>query len=267
MWFTWADPFDIVTAWRKVGIAGNVLAPELIDRSEFIDQQTSGTPAPAAAAEGSPTRSRKRSAEELSKTPEGMVSGSIESERAKVQALREYAQELEAARDAPFDQEAAGVLVPSVVTRPDKPQQQGRKRLSDLHGSISMRGVGDEARKRRLEDEAAAEKVEAAKQARAAKKAAEVREAAEREAAFARCEVSCTCVRWSHARGQNGGAAPTVGRRMVRAESRPVLPLAGRCFWVTTPRLGAKRTLKERALPGSFLGVRRARRCTHCTSC
>eukprot|EP00966_Prymnesium_polylepis_P057566 1332930-Prymnesium_polylepis.2 len=33
MWFTWADPFDIITAWRKVGIAGNVLAPQLIDRS------------------------------------------------------------------------------------------------------------------------------------------------------------------------------------------------------------------------------------------
>ena len=36
MWFTWADPFDIITAWRRVGVAGNVLAPELIDRSEFF---------------------------------------------------------------------------------------------------------------------------------------------------------------------------------------------------------------------------------------
>ena len=26
VWFTWAGPFDIVNAWRKVGIAGNVRA-------------------------------------------------------------------------------------------------------------------------------------------------------------------------------------------------------------------------------------------------
>jgi hypothetical protein len=58
--------------------------------------------------------------------------------------------------DAPFDQKAAGVLVPSVVTRPDKPAggSKGRKRLSDLHGSVTMRDVCGEAEKRRLEDEA-----------------------------------------------------------------------------------------------------------------
>ena len=44
MWFTWADPFDIITAWRRVGVAGNVLAPELIDRSEFFGaEQAAGT--------------------------------------------------------------------------------------------------------------------------------------------------------------------------------------------------------------------------------
>ena len=25
MWFFWANPYDIITAWRKVGIAGNKL--------------------------------------------------------------------------------------------------------------------------------------------------------------------------------------------------------------------------------------------------
>ena len=38
MWFNWATPYDIITAWRKVGIAANMLRPELIDRSEFITQ-------------------------------------------------------------------------------------------------------------------------------------------------------------------------------------------------------------------------------------
>ena len=64
MWFFWANPYDIITAWRKVGIAGNKLAPEMIDRSEFIDQ-----PAPMAelATPGSeptsPRVARKRAAD------------------------------------------------------------------------------------------------------------------------------------------------------------------------------------------------------------
>mmetsp|Transcript_50883 Transcript_50883/g.108690 ORF Transcript_50883/g.108690 Transcript_50883/m.108690 type:complete len:213 (-) Transcript_50883:171-809(-) len=78
MRFSWANPFDIVTAWRKVDIAGNVLAPELIDRAEFIDQPAPGSSAlnvaasPAGvgatdAAGGSPQASRKRAAD-LAKT-------------------------------------------------------------------------------------------------------------------------------------------------------------------------------------------------------
>ena len=49
MWFSWADPYDIITAWRKVSIAGNVLAPELIDRSQFISQPATTAPATPAA--------------------------------------------------------------------------------------------------------------------------------------------------------------------------------------------------------------------------
>ena len=50
MWFNWATPYDIITAWRKVGIAANVLRPELIDRSEFITQPAAAPATPAAAA-------------------------------------------------------------------------------------------------------------------------------------------------------------------------------------------------------------------------
>ena len=206
VWFSWATPFDVVTAWRKVGIAGNVLAPELIDRTEFIDQPAAATPGAAAgnslgtpptatapaAAGASPRATRKRSVAELAKTPEGMVSGSIESERAKVKALREYVQELEAERDAPFNPTAAGLLVPTVVQRPER-RGAGRKRLSDLHGSVTMRNVGDEAEKRRLEDEAARDAVEKKKRQRQEQKAGEEREAVERIAAFERCELGCVC--------------------------------------------------------------------------
>ena len=56
-----------------------------------------------------------------------------------MKALRKYAEELEAERDAPFDPKAAGILVPTAVERPEGRRGAGRKRLSDLHGSVTMR--------------------------------------------------------------------------------------------------------------------------------
>jgi hypothetical protein len=195
MWFTWADPFDIVTAWRKVGIAGKVLAPECIDRTEFIDQpppQIGATPTTAEAVAASPHATRKRAAD-LAKTPEGMVSGSIESECAKVARLLKHAEELEAERDEPFDPTAAGVLVPDVIMRPERQQTAKRKRLSDLHGSVTMRAVGDVAAERREEEEAAAAAVKEKQRLALEKKEAAAREAEAAAAAFARCEVMCAC--------------------------------------------------------------------------
>ena len=46
--------------------------------------------------------------------------------------------------------------MPDVITRPERQQPAKRKRLSDLHGSVTMRGVGDVAAERREEDEAKA---------------------------------------------------------------------------------------------------------------
>ena len=193
-WFFWANPYDIITAWRKVGIAGNKLAPEMIDRSEFIDQ-----PAPMAelatpgAEPASPRVTRKRAAD-LAMTPEGMVSGSLESERAKVQRLLGHAQELEAMADAPFDPTAAGVLVPDVVTRPDKEGPGGgRKRLTAMHGSVTMQGVGEEAEQREREAKELAAAVKAKKLQAAEKKEAAAAAVSERDAGFALCEVVCAC--------------------------------------------------------------------------
>tara|TARA_B110000046_G_scaffold128325_1_gene134725 strand:+ start:2324 stop:2806 length:483 start_codon:yes stop_codon:yes gene_type:complete len=110
-----------------------------------------------------------------------------------VKALRKYAEELEAERDAPFDPKAAGILVPTAVERPEGRRGAGRKRLSDLHGSVTMRDVGGEAEKRRLEDEAARKAVEEKKRQRLEKKGDEEREAGERIAAFELCEHGCVC--------------------------------------------------------------------------
>ena len=113
---------------------------------------------------------------------------------AKVARLLEHAEAPERMLDAPFNPLAAGVLVPDVITRPDKSGEgRSRKRLSDLHGSMTMRGVAEEAKKRRLEDEAKAAEAEERKRLTLEKKEVAAREAAEREAAFALCEAGCAC--------------------------------------------------------------------------
>ena len=43
-WWNFASPGDIKTAWRKVGVTNNELAPELIDRKHFADRQQPKTP-------------------------------------------------------------------------------------------------------------------------------------------------------------------------------------------------------------------------------
>ena len=68
--------------------------------------------------------------------------------------------------------------MPTAVTRPDKPGGAGRKRLSDLHGSVTMRDVGGEAEKRRLEDEAQQKAVQERKRVAAEKKDEAARAAA-----------------------------------------------------------------------------------------
>ena len=85
------------------------------------------------------------------------------------------------------------VLVPDVLTRPERQQPAKRKRLSDLHGSVTMRGVGDVAAERREEDEAAAELTKEKKRQALEKKEAAAHAAEATAAAFARCEVACAC--------------------------------------------------------------------------
>ena len=107
--------------------------------------------------------------------------------------LLEHAQKLEAMLDTPYDPTAAGLLVPDVVTRPDKVGRGSRKRLSDLHGSVTMRDVGGEAEKRRLEEETKEEAVKEKKRQALEKKEAAQIEVTERAAAFALCEEGCVC--------------------------------------------------------------------------
>ena len=138
--------------------------------------------------------SLKLSKEEKAAAESGMESGSLESERAKVKALLTYSEELETEHDARFCPEAAGLLVPDCVTRPDKPgKNPERKRMSQLHGSTTMRNLAVEAKKRRVEYEEKAQTTAANKQQRAEKKEEKAAAAAEEAAGFAYCEARCKC--------------------------------------------------------------------------
>ena len=199
MWFSWASPYDIVTAWRRVGITGNKLVPELIDRSEFIDQYAAVAEAEAEAeAATGPSSPLPPTLDQLAKTPPGVKSGTVTSERGKVQRLLERGRQLElqlqAQRDAPFDPEEAGLLVASVAKKP-KSKSRKRARLSDKNGSMTMQGVREERDERDAEDEALAATRQAKKLLTLAKKEEATNEKAEMEVSFSRCEVSCHCGR------------------------------------------------------------------------
>lgn len=117
----------------------------------------------------------------------------MESEKAKVQRLLEHGQALEALLDAPFDPTEAGLLVPDVVTRPNKEGPAGRKRLMAMHGSVTMQAVGEEAEQREREATEQAAAAKAKKQMAVEKKEAERLADVKREADFAVCESVCTC--------------------------------------------------------------------------
>jgi len=119
---------DIISAFRKVGIAGNVLAPELIDRSEFIDQPAQMAAAAAAPPSPAPARAAEY-ASDVAKTPPGVRSGTVAAERAKVAALLAYAQGLELKLAAPFDPTA--LLVPDASSRARR-RGRGRRAASRI---------------------------------------------------------------------------------------------------------------------------------------
>ena len=85
-----------------------------------------------------------------------------------------------------------------------------------MSGPATMRNLGGEAEKRRLEDEQQEAKKEARKRLAIEKKETAEREAAELEAAFALCEAGCV----------GGGRAMPMGRLEavpgMRAQEGPV---------------------------------------------
>jgi hypothetical protein len=202
VWFSWADPFDIVTAFRKVGISGNVLCPDNIDRTEFIDQAAAERAVSAA-----PSSSPIASIAEAARTPEGVRTGSLAAMQAKVEALKVLAQKYKEKSEAAFDPVEAGMLrpvsavdgaAPSRVPDDEAEEEDGaparkRSRLSDMHGSFTLREMRAMKERRKEAVEGAAQEKAQRKQAAADKKAQDEAEAAGRIQAFEQCERECAC--------------------------------------------------------------------------
>jgi len=190
MWFSWCDPFDIVTAWRKVGIAGNRLDPSLISRNKFIDRDLSETveAAPAAA---------PLTFDECVRTPEDMRGATrlAKAER-KLELAREFAQQQAEEHRAEkrrriFDPEAYGLL--PVPQQQVQPPEVDHARLDCLNGSMSLREM-HRVNTERLENARVAEaerqrKADGREQARMGRAS----EAADLIASFERCSPQCTC--------------------------------------------------------------------------
>ena len=149
------------------------------------------------------------------------------------------------------------VLVPDVLTRPERQQPAKRKRLSDLHGSVTMRGVGDVAAERREEDEAAAELTKEKKRQALEKKEAAAHAAEATAAAFARCEVACVCgIIPCPYSTPSGSGARCAGPRMASARSRHAWQHASRSCWASTRRWARRRAPRPRSKRTAFLRAR-----------
>lgn len=92
----------------------------------------------------------------------------------------------------PFDPCAAGLLEPEKIQAPARVPQR-RSRLSDLHGSWTLRNIKDAKRQREQEEREAAEAAAERRDQLPAKRSHDKRLAEEELEAFARCEHGCVC--------------------------------------------------------------------------
>jgi hypothetical protein len=185
MWFRWANPFDIITAFRKVGITGNKLRPDLIDQSEFLIDATE----PAEAGPSSPLRSV--TVEDAAATPPGMVSGTPEALQAQLQRVTELAEYLQEKVKAGYDPVAAGLLQPERIKPPER--RGTHSRLSDKPGSFTLRNMAGDKREREEDAERHRAEVEQRKQAMASRMQQQRAAAAEQLQLFEACESACVC--------------------------------------------------------------------------
>ena len=184
-WFSWTDAQQLRSAWRKTGRLGCIIAPEEIDRSSFVDRETSNTqlqtsPAPAAApltVEGAMT------------VPAGMRAGSLAAVTAQRDALLKY---IEQSVHAPIDYVKEGILIPKATEI--KKRERSKTRIDESEGGDShLRGLAGKSRTKLDLKEAEEQAKLARREEREAKRARlEMTATANREA-YNKCYPVCTC--------------------------------------------------------------------------
>ena len=207
MWFSWCDRYDIIKAWKRVGIAGNRLCPQLVDRSNFVDQDAELAAARRDASVSSPGPS---SLAEAKRTPPGLRRGSLAAANAKLQQLEQFAKKLEEKAQAPYDP-SRGVL--SLSSDAPSARQGGtgsdddsdaadgdsaspvraRRRLVQLSGSFTLRDMWGEKQKRQQEAAKVEDAAQRKKAARLEKRAEDEERSRVRRDAFVACKDVCMC--------------------------------------------------------------------------
>jgi hypothetical protein len=189
-WFGWANTQILIAAWRKCGWLGNLLAPEEIDRSSFIDQPTQATAATAATAEQRDTASPTRlTFENALAIPDGIRSGSLAAAQAQVEQLKQYIQQN---THAAFDPFAAGILSPKKKEAIKRVRDKSRIDESE-GGDAFLRDLACNARDKQVAREEHAAGVEQRKKARLEKKEEATAAALALRAAFDLCTPTCQC--------------------------------------------------------------------------
>ena len=193
-WFTWCSSQMIVSAFRKVGVLSGRLDASQVCRDSFKDRMPGDGPAhpapeqatPAAAEPSSPSQT---TVEAVSKTPEGMRSGSLAALKAQLAAARAHAQALESNK---FDPKNYPELVKPKETLAKKRARSGR-RLNSGCGSATLAELLDQKEEVIAEEATAAAAVEARKAAWAARADEATAAAAALQSAWEKCGKGCIC--------------------------------------------------------------------------
>ena len=186
-WFSWIDSQTLLGAWRKCGWLSDRLAPELIDRSTFIDNVATPTTLPRAAQQHDEPLPLI-SYDEALQVPEALQQDPLAAAQAQIQQLQQYIAQLH----RPIDYVAAGILEPKV--KHAKPRKRDKTRIDESEGGdADLRDLATHASDKQNAREEAARKVEQNKKQRVEAKEEAERQSKEKLAAFQLCQGACQC--------------------------------------------------------------------------
>jgi len=198
VWFDWSKKLDRQTAFRRVGVTTEGLAPWLVDRSQFVlegatgsgmavnfsSESTGSTGRQASTrtstrlsssessvlvqylpGERTPVRVAPTPISELVTPPSAQLlrKGSTERVKRKLEQVMQAAKEWEEFQTNPM---TVGMLVPLKVPAP--PEKRSKKRLTDVSGSFSFNDIIGLKKKGKAETAAAAEAIVTARTDRVA---------------------------------------------------------------------------------------------------